>query len=223
MKLLLMSLLLSHFSIFSQVEVPTIDKLATSGMPVMIKNSSKCTDHNYPINLYSKNNFNILKCIQNIRLPKKVFTEINIMESNQLENISDYDQRVTKLLVFRQKDLSPKSGYTVDNIKNLAEKFNIDRVILEDSYKGTPLSIRSYIGEKNSFSYFRGSLMLNENTVERPYFVNHLGSILKGQLILEIKFGEFLHLYPGGGFGVIHNFFITDKYLIYLKQAGWDA
>ena len=41
--------------------------------------------------------------------------------------------------------------------------------------------------------------------------------------VLRVSFGDGLDLYPGGGMGVVHYFYISENYLIYAKNVGWDA
>jgi len=41
--------------------------------------------------------------------------------------------------------------------------------------------------------------------------------------ILRISFGDGVGLYPGGGVGVTHYFYISDSLLIYAKNVGWNS
>ena len=204
----------------------TVDDLVSQGQMQLQLNSKKCKNAKYPHQLGQFPSQFQSPCVLPVQLPLAVEVEIGTMRANELENESDYDQRVTRLEIFEHKHYNPAWSMDLEGIKTLAKNFNIKRVNTEDGYKNPGLSVSALLVTPKSFQHHGGDLMLGDGydfDQTEALFPNYLGNLLNGQLAIHFQFGEFLGLYPGGGFGVVHHFYITQTHLVYLKHSGWDA
>ena len=198
---------------------PEVEVLVNTGYAQLHKGSSACPrtygDETLTDRLGPKADYNTL-CVKHQSLPAEVLSEVMLMEEHELENESDYDSRVTKLYVFKQDKFTTKWGISSKEIIQLAKAFNIPVKMAKDA------RVSSFIGADNSVDQFEGLYVgdaYDSNTKTHRFITKEL----RGKQVLQISFGDGVELYPGGGFGVTHYFFIMDGKLIYVKHSYWDA
>lgn len=222
MKYLFITIMFLGLSSFAYYEDHKVVKaLAKAGKPIISHNDVECPtryidDDSFVDRLgTSYDPF----CVKHVSLPAKVLKEVLDMEENELENLSDYDQRVTKYYVFKQCKYNPKRYVGERGIKELAKAFNIP----QDQVKG--LQFSAFIADSNSFSELGGLFVRSatEGYREITRTLRHTRSLLKGQLVLRASFGDGIDLYPGGGFAVTYYIYITKTHLVYVKKSGWDS
>ena len=194
-------------------------ELADSGNPELKKDSDSCprrySNQSYTDLLGQEDGHNTL-CVKHVKLPLAVLSEIREMKSNELENESDYDQRVTALYVFEQSSFT-NGGVDSDSVKELAEKLGIPKSQIQGP------TFRSFVANANSFSQFEGLALGEDYFMEQTESLKYLRTLLKGETILSISFGDGIELYPGGGFNVTHYLFLTKNKVVYVKLSWWDA
>ena len=106
------------------------------------------------------------------------------MKTNELENWSDYDQRVTAFYHFEQEDLSP-SNVSMDAVKEVATSLGIQTQFQKN------FSLSAQVINSKSFREFE-YLMIDEegDTRGTPRSLRHLRNILKGKLAQVVTFGD---------------------------------
>ncbi|MCB0367822.1 MAG: hypothetical protein H6624_01455 [Bdellovibrionaceae bacterium] len=191
--------------------------LASGGVPQLTINSEGCpkgfgdkslTDRLGPVETFGT------FCVKLVSLPGDVLSEIITMKDAELENESDYDQRMTKLYIFKQDTYN--TNLDLDAIKKVAKALGIPFHHLRG------IRHKAFIANESSFSQFDG-LMVGTEWVDNPKSVQHLIDTLKGKLVMGVSFGDEVELYPGGGFGVTYYLYFTKGMLVYAKLSGWDA
>lgn len=153
-------------------------------------------------------------CVKQVKIPADVLSEIRTMKENELENESDYDQRLTKLYVFEQDNY--QTNLSESGVRELAKALGIP----SDQIKN--ISFNAFVPDASSFGQFEG-LVIGEDFVDESQSLKYLRQLLKGQLVLGVSFGDEIELYPGGGFGVTYYLYFTKGKVVYVKQSGWDA
>lgn len=156
-------------------------------------------------------------CVTHEYLPSEVFSEVRVMKEYELENDSDYDQRLTRLYVFKQDILKPGSSMSAKTVKQVASALGIPAKVVQG------ISFSSFIGNEGSLSQFEGLYIGTDFVGDDSESLKFLRSQMKGKLVLQVSFGDGIELYPGGAFYATHYLFIMDGKLIFVKHSGWDA
>lgn len=218
MKLLISFFLFSFlFSSYAYYEDNAdVLRLVRAGETEVIRNSQKCPKLYGP-----KNEKDLLKgqdhalCIDILELPEEVTFEVMQMKEAELENESDYDQRVTSLLSFRWQKLSHQS-FSLKSIKELSRALNIPEGHISDLHVEAEL-----VGNK-SFSMF-DNLFVGLEFFDRSHVQSYLLKEFKGELVQIVSFGDGVSLYPGGGFYVTHYLIIGKEKVSYVKLSWWNS
>jgi hypothetical protein len=193
--------------------------IAAAGTPILIEGSTECPgrydDERLVTKLGSGTDYGTYECVAEVDLPGDVAAELARMADAQLENESDYDQRVTKLHVFENDSFSAHS-VSLGDIERLLPALQIP----EDQYTGVRFT--SFEKGEEGFGYFEG-LYVGEEYVNETALLKYLRTLTADQKVLVVSFGTGVELYPGGGISGTYYLFVTDDHLIYLKQVGWDA
>ncbi len=199
----------------------TVMMLADSGTPIIDRQSSDCpnrySDQSLTHRLGTENVGWRPFCVTHEYLPSSVFSEVRVMSDHELENDSDYDQRITRLYVFKQEDLKPGSSLSVKTVKDVAIALGIPSKVV----KG--ISFSSFVGTKDSLGQFEGLYIGTDFVGDKTETLSFLRSQMEDKLVLQVTFGDGVELYPGGGFSVTHYLFIMDGKLIFVKHSWWDA
>ncbi len=153
-------------------------------------------------------------CINHIPLPSAVEAEVGHMRANELENESEYDQRITSILHFSWEEFE-KSNVEFDDVMNFFSVLNI-------SVNPEDISLSSEVINDYSFSDFDELFVdlffkVNSNTQD------FIRSAFKGELVQVIKYEDGVELYPGGGFYVSHYLVISSKHAMYIKLSWWNS
>ncbi len=153
-------------------------------------------------------------CLDILPLPYSVESEVEFMKSNELENESDYDQRIVSMFHFSSPVLQQDSL----EIRDIIELYSFVNV----QARANELNIKSEVINNASFSEF------DELFVDLFYKVNSnsqnfVKSAFEGELVQIIKFEEGVELYPGGGFYVSHYLVISAKHAMYIKFSWWNS
>lgn len=153
-------------------------------------------------------------CLHNISLPSIVESEVGQMHIDELQNESDYDQRITSMLHFSWKNLE-SDDIILDDVINLFSVLNVN----VDPDK---LELHSEVVNHSSFSEFDDLFVelffkINSNTQE------FIRSSFEGELVQFVKFEQGVELYPGGGFNVTHYLLISSHHTMYIKLSWWNS
>ena len=153
-------------------------------------------------------------CLDILPIPSSVESEVEFMKSNELENESDYDQRIVSIFHFSSPALQQESV----EIKDILELYSFVNV----KANASELNIESEVINNASFSEF------DELFVDLFYKVNSnsqsfIKSAFEGELVQIIKFEQGVELYPGGGFYVSHYLVISAKHAMYIKFSWWNS
>lgn len=188
-------------------------ELARAGEYATISSSKECqrdwNGHRDLLNGDSK------VCVSLFSIPSDVQNEVSLMKESELENESDYDQRVTSLLAFEWKSVS-SSRVSLGDIEKLAKSLNIPEAQLKNP------EVAPFQAERGSFERFNQlflGLEFKSNSKTFEYLVKNF----EGQKVLSISFEKGVELYPGGGFYVTHYFFISQNKVIYVKLSWWNS
>lgn len=154
-------------------------------------------------------------CVKTYELPVNVKEEVQMMKANELENESDYDQRITEVLNFKWNHFE-ESGLSLDSLKTITGALSIPKSHLDN------LTIGSFIGSKESFSRF-DYLFLGMEFKVRSATQEYLVDFFKGKPVQALEFGSGVELYPGGGFYVTHFIFISEGRAVYVKLSWWNS
>lgn len=218
MKLLLSTLLVT-FALSSAAyyeDHPEVITLADSGSYSLNANSSECPRRYWPKNenVELKGKEGSL-CVEELNLPQDVAFDVMEMKSSELENESDYDQRVTSVLSFRSS-LFKGVRFSLEGLTRFAKAMNIPESHLKD------LNVESEKVKRSTFSMF-DNLFIGLEFVDQNNLQKWLYKELKGELVQIVTFGEGVELYPGGGFYVTHYLVIANDQAIYLKLSWWNS
>ncbi len=153
-------------------------------------------------------------CLHIIPLPSSIEAEIGHMRLNELENESDYDQRITSLLHFSSFNLK-KERVDLEDIVEIFSFLNVDADANE-------ISISSEVVDSQSFSEF-DELFVDLFSKSNSNSQKFIRDSFKGELVQIIKFEEGVSLYPGGGFYVSHYLVIAANHSMYIKFAWWNS
>lgn len=205
-------------------EVPEVARLSKSGDYKLFPSSRYCA-----VQGAQKGEFDLLVgsketlCIHSITLPKSVREEVALMEASELENESDYDQRVTSLLAFRWSELD-KTGLTPKTLKRLALSLNINAEEMKN------IQINDFYSDEFSFDVFR-ELFLGLEYAEGTKTQDFLIRSFLHRNVQSASFHHEVPLYPGGGFNVTHYFFYSSGngdetsqgQVVYVKLSWWNS
>ena len=198
-------------------DLPEVVSLANSGDYVLIENSQNCPEHRWaPKNQVDEiRSQNGTLCVESLGLPNEVAFEISMMEEAELENESDYDQRITSVLAFKISGLKG-SRVSLSELKSFAAAMNIPLSHLEDA------DFNAEVASERTFSRFDElflGMTFKSNSATHQYLVDSF----KGQNIQVVSFGDGVELYPGGGFYVTHYLFISSDKAVYVKLSWWNS
>lgn len=218
--LLITTYSLSAVALFE--DVPEVVRLADSGDYNLLKSSSYCAVAgavNGEADLLVSAHDAL--CVNSINLPKGVREEVALMESAELENESDYDQRITSFLAFRWSGLD-SSGLTPENVKKLALSLNIN----PEDVSG--VQVADFMSDERSFDVFN-ELFHGLEYVEGSKTQDFLIRSFLRKSVQSATFHQEVPLYPGGGFNVTHYFFYSrgvegsQGQLVYVKLSWWNS
>lgn len=153
-------------------------------------------------------------CLHNIPLPSAVESEVGHMRANELQNESDYDQRITSILHFSWKNLE-SDNIVLDDVINLFSVLNV-------SVDPDKVELHSEVVNQSSFSEFDDlfiDLFFKVNSSTQEF----IRSSFQGELVQVVKFEEGVELYPGGGFYVTHYMIISLHHAMYIKLSWWNS
>lgn len=191
-------------------------RLSESGDYTIIENSEECPQRFRP-----GNEKDLLVgvegalCLESLEVPLEVKNEVAQMKEAELENESDYDQRVTSLLSFRWSNFKGASFSNEDLLK-FALAMNIPSSHLKE------IQAHAEKVTKKTFSHF-DDLFLGLEFFRDSQLQDWLYKSLKGQFIQVVSFGDGVELYPGGGFYVTHYLFIAKDKAFYVKLSWWNS
>jgi len=155
-------------------------------------------------------------CLNIESIPSSVSLEVDHMLENELENESDYDQRVTSLFHFSSQNLN----FNRVDEKAIEEFFAFGNVDFSpDSFS---LSIAEEIVDHNSFREFNDlfvDLFFKSNSKTQSF----IRDAFMGEEVKVIKFDEGVELYPGGGFYVSHYLILGHEHGMYVKFSWWNS
>ncbi len=194
-----------------------IKQLAKAGEPRIISRSADCpkrwADKGLTQQLGLARPGNAL-CVKQLKLPTGLAEDIERMEKAQLENLSDYDERVTKLFVFRQDSIDPSFVRNSD-LEKIANSLNLSKDITARFVFG--------FAKDPGFSQYNG-LFVGDEYVEKTLVAKYLAEIFgSSKEVLTVSFSRGFGLYPGGGISFDFTFYIAEGLLVYVKKVSWDA
>ncbi len=214
--------LIALFAVFSlssnayYEDLPEVISLANSGDFTLIENSAKCPGQYSP-----RQETDELRgregslCVQSLKLPAEVEQEIDLMNQAELENESDYDQRITSVFAFKYHRLVGAHA-NLSDVEDLASALNIPLSQMKD------LTFSAEIANERTFSRF-DDLFLGIEFKSNSKVSNFLLRSFAGQKVQVITFGDGLELYAGGGFYVTHYLFISNDKAFYVKLSWWNS
>jgi hypothetical protein len=191
---------------------------AKAGTPTVVVASPECAatwrphhdqlgtdEHGYPI------------CVTAVALPEAVAADVATMEKSRFANESDYDQRVTKLYVFKHDgDLSRYQSTA--SLEALALAVGIPERLIGGFRFHAVLPT-----DKDAF-YTLESLYVGSDFADSTSLSTYATGLLGASAVLAVTFGpDEVELYPGGGFTTDFAFYITKDYVIYAKREGWNS
>ena len=207
MKTLLIALSLLSFSgaFASYEDHETVQELAASG-EYHLEASESCVEEQLLLGS---------DCVKVFDLPGHVAREVENMKINELENESDYDQRITSLLHFKSQKIS-QDYVSVKSVVDLFSGLNVEVNDLE------AIAFESEIVDRRSFERF------DELFVDLFYKVDSntqkfIRNSFMGKMIDIISYEEGVELYPGGGFYVTHYLIVSAQEVMYVKRAWWNS
>lgn len=198
-------------------DLPEVIQLANSGDYILIKNSADCPSHRWA----PKNEKDLLRgrkgslCVEALSIPSEVNFEISMMEEAELENESDYDQRVTSLLAFKKSDFKGASA-SLESLKKFARAMDIPTSHLES------IDFTAERASDRTFSRF-DELFLGMTFKSNSQTHKFLVESFEGQNVQIITFEDGVELYPGGGFYVTHYLFLSSDKAVYVKLSWWNS
>ena len=153
-------------------------------------------------------------CLNILPLPSMVEAEVGHMRSNELENESDYDQRITSLLHFSVSDLK-KQRIDLEDVLGVFSFLNVNAMADE-------LSLASEVVDTQSFPEF-DELFIDLFYKAGSNSQQFIRDSFRGELVQIIKYEEGVELYPGGGFFVSHYLIIAANHAMYIKFSWWNS
>lgn len=195
---------------------PEVIALANAGDFSIVKNSSECPRQYGPVNERDElRGERGALCVESLLLPEDVQFEIDLMKQAELENESDYDQRITSVLAFKYHKMKNAQA-SLEELEKLVNALNIPFAQMKD------LSFSSEVASARTFSRF-DDLFLGIEFITKAKVRNFLLKSFKGQNLQVVSFGDGVELYPGGGFYVTHYLFISKNQAIYVKLSWWNS
>ncbi len=217
MKLVSIAVFLLNLSSFAYYEdLPQVVGLANAGDYHLVLNGQACPKRYGP-----KNEVHQLRgkegqlCLESLKVPAEVVFEVSQMEGAELENESDYDQRVTSVLSFRS-ELFKGQRFSLESLESFAKAMDIPVSHLEN--------VDAYAEQvrEGSFSMF-DYLFVGLEFIDRSEIQKWLYREFSGELVQVVSFGDGVELYPGGGFYVTHYLIIANDRAVYLKLSWWNS
>ncbi|MBC96659.1 MAG: hypothetical protein CME63_02850 [Halobacteriovoraceae bacterium] len=153
-------------------------------------------------------------CLSIFPLPGNVEAEVGHMRSNELENESDYDQRITSLFHFSLDEIQ-RNEIELADISHILSFLNVE-------IDATELSLQSEIIDEYSFSEF-DELFVDLFFKASSGTQDYIRKTFMGELVQIIKFEDGVELYPGGGFFTTHYLIISKKQSMYIKFSWWNS
>jgi hypothetical protein len=200
---------------YSDQDQDKMMELSRSGHPVL-KKGETCPSHS-PLLFAGADNRYASHCVKKEIIPSTVSAEISMMKEYELENESDYDQRVTELVILKSDRFNTRFIST----KTLKKYFKALDVDHDNLLENITLSVKNYNRENPLRNY--DSLFVGEEYKDDTYLSTFLKSQLSNKQVLKIELNDGVELYPGGGLSVSYSIFMIEGYLIYTKHMNWDA
>ncbi len=150
-------------------------------------------------------------------LPEAVAADVATMEASRFANESDYDQRVTKLFVFKHDgDLARRQ--TSESLKALAQALGVPEAMVQ------AVGVPRCHGKQHDALHVLESLYVGTEFVEQTSLYHFALETLGDAAALIVTFGpEGVDLYPGGGYTTDFAVWITKDYVVYAKREGWNS
>lgn len=156
-------------------------------------------------------------CMEPVKLPAQVLKQIVKMNAQRFDNVSDYDQRITKLYVFNHAG-NLGTYIDEDEARGLAESLSIPSELIG------AMSVKSYSADDRSFLSLLTGLTVDESFQDETLLHGYAKELIAGKKAKVFTFGpDEITLYPGGGFGILFQLIITDDHMIYIKNEGWNS
>lgn len=192
-----------------------IETLVRSGDPQIDWNSERCEGDQDDLGTGDR-----ALCLQTLRLPAAVFAEIRRGATYRFVNVSDYDQRATRLYAFRHaglldRDLSP------EDLAILMEAFAIP-VDAGPSLEASPYIWEASPESRGYLSPLSG-LFFGEEWQQEGAAYEYAMDLLEGAPTTTYTWRAEVSLYPGGGFTTSFHIVVTDRHLLFFKIEGWNA
>jgi hypothetical protein len=190
-----------------------VKQYARVGNPHVTHDSPGCTPE-FPDTLGSGE---FLFCVAVTDLTKEVTQDIATMQVSRFDNVSDYDQRITRFLVARH-DGSLHRYLKPNDVRMLAAMLDISSEFVGRIYFSKPTP-----GSRAWLSSLRG-LYVGDNFIDQTSLFQHTAGLPTSQEFIQVGFGpEEVSLYPGGGYTTRFTFFINEEFIIYAKTEGWNS
>ncbi len=189
-------------------------KYAQAGSPMPVRSESCPAE--FPLSLGADSG-HYPTCVQTVELPVDVAAEVRTMSVERFLNLSDYDQRTTKLYVF-EKPADQSVSIDAEEVQRIAALLNIPKSYVRNIRFSTSSS------QSPDFLSALRSVYVGENFVEHSRSFEFVAQLLADQPFIAVHFGpEEIGLYPGGGFGTKFYLYISERHLIYAKVEGWNS
>jgi hypothetical protein len=200
--------------------MPEVEEIGTSGGYTINHLAQDCSSE-YPDMLIMPGQFGKDGvCMSQIRFDEKAYDELDQMESEQYDNDSDYDSRITDVFAFEHEDFLTWNGTVTEGlIEHLNEAFNLAEGAAEN------FQVRVMNLKKDPLYPFHGYLFLGGmgEAIEDYQIGQELTELLAGEQGIHLSFRKEVGLYPGGGINVTYHFFMMDGKTVYVKEVHWDA
>lgn len=155
-------------------------------------------------------------CMEPVRLPAPVLKSVLKMNEQRFDNVSDYDQRITKLYAFKHDKFGTFSDK--DEAASIADALSIPADMI------AAMTENLYGGQDRSFLDILTGLTIDEDYQNKTVLHTFVSELLKDRKAKVFTFGpDEISLYPGGGFGISFMLIITDDHMIYIKNEGWNS
>lgn len=209
---LLFLLVLSYSSQAYYEDVPEVIQLSESGNFSLEVGSQRCGG--VEPDLLNGEESKI--CVSSVELPKSVKEEVTVMKAAELENESDYDQRITSIVALRWSGL--EKGFSEEVLRKLSLALKINSFDIEN------VSFSDFVGNERSFDTFSDlfhGLEFKHYSQTQDFLID----TFSGKSVQSASFDEEVELYPGGGFNVSHFFFYAPSQgqLVYVKLSWWNS
>jgi hypothetical protein len=191
-----------------------IELLARSGEVNIHRNSDRCFGEQTDDLGRGKDGQAL--CVKQVKLPREALAEVKLGNEYRFENVSDYDQRVTRLYAFEHNGLLDRFIGDED-LAALTKAFGIPQIAGEPRVKVTTPDDYGHLG---ILDY---SMYVGVDYAEETAMLNFSRAFLGEAEAKTFRFGSGVELYPGGGFTTDFAIIVTAEKLLYVKVEGWNS